>query len=104
MPTQYRQGDVLLCRVKNVPPWSQALPSEGGRVVVAEGEHTGHAHALSPEEARLFRRGRQLLLSIAEGGAALRHEEHTPILLAQGHYQIRRQREYDPRASRRVDD
>lgn len=98
LPAQYRQGDVLLCQVKKLRTRSEPLPVEAGRVVVAEGEHSGHAHALAPERARLFRHGQ--LLRVDEGGAALSHREHASILLPKGDYQIRRQREYDPRASR----
>ena len=103
-PAQYRQGDVLLCRVSKVHSGFPVPPDAGGRLVIAEGEHSGHAHALGPERAQLFRRGRQLLLSVGADGTALSHEEHSPILLPQGHYLIRRQREYDPRASRPVGD
>ena len=98
MPAQYRQGDVLLCRVEKVRTRCEPLPAEAGRVIVAEGEQSGHAHALVPQRARLIRGGR--LLRVGAGGAALSHEEHAPILLPQGDYQILRQREYDPRASR----
>ena len=94
MPAQYRQGDVLLCRVSKVHSGSPVPPDAGGRLVIAEGEHSGHAHALAPERAQLFRRGRQLRLSVGADGTALSHEEHSPILLPQGHYLIRRQREY----------
>ena len=104
MPTQYRQGDVLLCALRKVPAKSLALPSEGERVVVAEGERSGHAHALAAERARLFRRQQRFVVRIGEGGAALRHEEHAPILLPEGCYEIRRQREYAPRAPRLVGD
>jgi hypothetical protein len=99
-PAQYRQGNVLLSQVKKVRTRSEPLPAEVGRVVVAEGEHSGHAHALAPELAGLFRRGREVLLRVAEGGAALSHEENAPIAMPEGDYQIRRQREYDPQASR----
>ena len=34
MPAQYRQGDVLLCRIKKIPGCLQPLSEEGGRVVV----------------------------------------------------------------------
>ena len=71
MPDQYRQGDVLLCRVSKVHSGFPVPPDAGGRLVIAEGEHSGHAHALAPERAQLFRRGRQLLLSV--GAAAPRY-------------------------------
>ena len=43
MPAQYRQGDVLLCRVSKVHSGSPVPPDAGGRLVIAEGEHSGHA-------------------------------------------------------------
>src|SRR5437764_755422 len=82
MPAQYRQGDVLLCRVSKVHSGSPVPPDAGGRLVIAEGEHSGHAHALAPERAQLFRRGRQLLLSVGADGTALSHEEHRQIRIA----------------------
>jgi hypothetical protein len=86
-----------------------AMPvsSDGDRVILALGELTGHAHAFAIHEARLFRdepSGRSFA-AIAEGGAALHHEEHDLIHVPQGHYELRRQREYTPqRQSRYVAD
>src|SRR5437868_3733034 len=81
MRRQYRQGDVLLCGVEEIPLKATPMPSDGNRVIVAFGELTGHAHAFAAKEVRLFRdepSGRSFL-AIAEDGAALVHEEHDPI-------------------------
>ena len=101
MNRQYRQGDVLLCAVDAIPPTATAVPPEGERVVVARGELTGHAHAFAASGVTMFRdatSGHAFLL-IGEGGAFLGHEEHDPILVAEGRYEIRRQREYMPSAA-----
>jgi hypothetical protein len=71
-------------------------------VVVAEGELTGHAHAFPAKRVKLFRerQSHRSFLTVVEGGAPLRHEEHGSILVPEGFYELRRQREYAPRASR----
>ncbi len=106
MRGQYRQGDVLLCAVDRIPPGAMWVPHRRDRVVVALGELTGHAHAVVAKGARLLRQGgsRRSFLVIGDTAAELSHEEHAPILLPEGRYEIRRQRQYDPRASRRVRD
>src|SRR5260370_15697531 len=98
MRAQYRQGDVLLCAVDAIPPQAKRVPRNGDRVVVAEGELTGHAHAFAAKGVRLFRekKGQRSFLSVVEGGAQLRHEEHGSILVPEGQYELRRQREYAP--------
>jgi hypothetical protein len=40
-----RQGDVLVASIDEVPAKTSAVPKEAGRVVLAHGEATGHAHA-----------------------------------------------------------
>jgi hypothetical protein len=54
MNRQYRQGDVLLCAVDQLPPAARPVPKDGDRVVVAFGELTGHAHAFAGAEAQMF--------------------------------------------------
>ena len=103
---QYRQGDVLLCAVDEIPPAAIPVPSEGDRVIVALGELTGHAHAFAADTVRLFREagtGRSFF-EIGEAGAALVHEEHDPIHVSEGRYELRRRREYTPGQPRYVAD
>src|SRR3954453_10783779 len=45
----YRQGDVLIARIDEVPEDLEAVPRDKGRVVLAYGEVTGHAHAVRGE-------------------------------------------------------
>jgi hypothetical protein len=98
MTRQYRQGDVLLCAVDEIPVTATPVTEEGDRVVVALGELTGHAHAFAPEAVRMFREvwsGRSFFV-IGQGGGELVHEEHDPLRLPEGHYELKRQREYTP--------
>jgi hypothetical protein len=42
----YRQGDVLVQQVDEIPDGLHAVPLDKGRVILAYGEVTGHAHAV----------------------------------------------------------
>ena len=98
MKRHFRQGDVLLCAVEAIPPTAAPVPPEGDRVVLAEGELTGHAHAIDAAHVTMLRdgpTGRSFLI-VGKGGAWLRHEEHDPILVPCGRYALVRQREYAP--------
>lgn len=90
--TQYRQGDILLVKVTRLPA-SAVRETNKDRIVLAYGEATGHAHAISSNFAQAFRTNSQRFLEAYEG-AVLVHEEHSAIPLAQGTYQIIRQREF----------
>lgn len=89
----YRQGDVLLIRVDS-PAAGEAVPRDGGRIVLAYGEATGHAHAISAPEADLFETERGVRYLEVREPAELTHEEHAPIPLEPGVYEVRRQQEY----------
>ena len=107
-PTMYRQGDVLLVK-RDVAIFSDTrpVPRVKGRVILALGEATGHAHAIDSPLAELFEeRDGTLLLHVA-GSCDLKHEEHDPIQLDEGVYEVRRQREYVPEGQqqeRRISD
>jgi hypothetical protein len=92
----YRQGDVLLQRIDRLP--SDAHPVEWqDRVILAYGEVTGHAHAISTEHASMYMWKGDRLLEI-KTGARLVHEEHSTINLPEGVYKVVQQREYVPEA------
>jgi hypothetical protein len=98
----YRQGDVLIVPVGHVPASAKSRKT-GTRVVLAEGEVTGHAHTVSAVDAELFVDEVEMYLKVnTETG--LTHEEHATITLPPGDYKIVRQREYSPEAIRQVAD
>lgn len=105
--TLYRQGDVLIRRLSRLPKGSKAVKTQG-RIVLAYGEVTGHAHAIADPgvaEFSLENAGaavRRFLKVVSE--AHVRHEEHAPIALPPGLYEIVQQREYSPEAIRNVAD
>ena len=100
----FRQGDVLLIPVAAIPPRAKAVEAEGGRIVLAYGEATGHAHAIAAPGARLFSEGTNRFLEVSAGGATLAHEEHAAIPLPAGAYRVILQREYSPEENRPVAD
>ena len=103
--THYRQGDVLLVRVEEIP--TDAVPVEDGPVegrhVVAYGEVTGHHHSVAVADARMVKSAEDIYLEIM-AETTLDHQEHAPITLAPGKYRYVAQREYSPEAIRRVVD
>lgn len=106
MNRQYRQGDVLLCAIDCIPKEARPVASDGERLVIAQGELTGHAHVFAAAAVQMLRdaaSGRSYLV-IGKNGAALRHDEHEPIVLPEGRYEVRRQREYQPGTARFVSD
>ena len=100
----FRQGDVLILPIRVFPPQAKELDKDGGRIILARGEATGHAHAILEPDARLFKGPGGRYLRVPENGALLLHEEHAPIPLPQGDYKIVLQREYDPEKDRVVAD
>jgi len=102
-PWQARQGDVYLTRVKALPKGAKPKERDAGRIVLAYGEVTGHAHAIHDTEALLYDFGEEMYLE-ADGTVTLRHEEHAPVKIEKGLYKVTRQREYSPEAIRNVAD
>lgn len=95
VPRTYRQGDVLLVEVEKIPAAAKTVRRVGGRVILAEGEVTGHHHAIRDGGVELLELGDERYLNVPEGGADLNHEEHSTIKVAPGDYAVVIQREYD---------
>jgi hypothetical protein len=99
MPLQHRQGDLLFLLQETRP--ATPLLIRPGDVIVA-GEATGHAHRLKAG-AILHAPDGALYLEVTHTTQVV-HEEHRPITLEPGLWQVVRQREYHPHAIRRVED
>jgi hypothetical protein len=99
----YRQGDVLIQRVESIPNEAKPVARKAGKVVLAEGESTGHAHAIASRHASLLGHAGAFYLLLLRR-SVLRHEEHGPITLPPGAYRVLRQREYHPEEIRNVAD
>lgn len=118
MAQQYQQGDVLLemrqawgthsiedyaLRMAGQIVDVQRSPSR----VLVRGERTGHAHVLEAngaEEAVAYVEGlinNRRLVAVGSKGATLKHEEHAPVTIPGGIYEIIEQRQYTgPREQR----
>lgn len=98
----FRQGDILLMPVgeETVPARVKSIPSAPrdarGRLVLALGEATGHAHAI-PGPGSLLLDHDGDYLHLPSGGRVV-HEEHSAIALPKGWFRVVRQREYVPGA------
>jgi hypothetical protein len=93
----YRQGDVLLMRVDKMPSKAATVKRMDGKLILAEGEVTGHAHTIKAKGARLFAvGGNDRFLVVTGTDVALSHEEHAAITLEPGIFRVIRQREYMP--------
>jgi hypothetical protein len=87
-----QQGDVLCRKLKSMPEGEQKIIARK-RLIVAHGE-SGHSHVVEDDEAELIQIGERMLLSLTRK-AMLVHEEHKPITLTPGIWEIGRVREYD---------
>jgi hypothetical protein len=105
----YQQGDVLLKMVTELPAGMKKLEGEGS-LVLQHGETTGHMHKFLPgskievyankEAPTLLSHGMTIVPGIGKfivvhEISALRHEEHKPIDLLPGIYEMDLVREYD---------
>lgn len=111
----YRQGDVLIERMANIPT-AAAKRQKSARIILAHGEVTGHHHALETESpVEWFTHNEasslsgdanpmnELFVSLPSGGLVV-HPEHSALKLSAGNYRVVRQREYSPEAPRNVED
>ena len=94
-PVMIRQGDVLLVPVDEIPTESRRQRRRG-RIVLAEGEATGHAHAILERDAETFTTADGSRYLLTKSRAQLIHEEHAPLEVAPGAYRVIIQREYVP--------
>jgi hypothetical protein len=107
--THYRQGDVGIARLAILPKGLKPVDPQGNLIVLAYGEATGHHHAVSVADnprVEFFESTERpgFFVLRAPMGAIVKHQEHAPLTLPPGDYQIERQVEYDPEGNRRVSD
>ena len=114
---KYQQGDVLLQKVDEETfkkDWNASFKVShdkfDSRMVLREGEGTGHAHAIYLEDmleeagVKMCKHSEYAMtysgLIVTGAPVNLKHEEHDTIALDPGHYFIKRVREYDPISGR----
>lgn len=100
----YRQGDIGIILVDDIDTSTlkEIQKDAGGRIVLAYGEATGHAHAIIEPSAQLFETevdlfdGCEMRLLRCGVDSPLVHEEHGCINIPAGTYYVIQQREYRP--------
>ena len=99
-----RQGDVFLQKVHGVPNGSKRL-EKGKRVILKEGEATGHMHEILEVDNIEIHQDAEgnLYLEVLEE-STLVHPEHSEIKIGPGVYEIPRQVEYTPAELKNVAD
>lgn len=93
--TYYQQGDVVLVKLDSFPN-TVAADTALKTKVIQEGEHTGHAHRITGGAADLYQVGEQKYLRAYASGASITHEEHLPVEIEEGEYEVRIVRQKDP--------
>lgn len=91
---QIQHGDVLIKEVDAIPEGAVPIPKRNGRLILAEGEFTGHHHAIVEKGAALYELKGELYIEVTQP-VIVTHEEHKPLPIPPGIYQIGRVKEYD---------
>lgn len=88
-----QQGDVALERIAKLPANLKPVKADPRGIVLAEGEHTGHHHRIERKFTPLVELlqaedGRRFLVNKGEKAVELTHEEHNPITIDPGIYEV----------------
>jgi len=86
----YRQGDLLIAEIEELPAGLKQKDK-----VLAYGEATGHKHQFLSEQALVFCDDKQQQFLKLSQECELVHEEHETIAIPAGVYRVVQQREYD---------
>ena len=96
----YQQGDVLLKKVSGI------RGKKLDHLTLAYGEATGHHHTVTVGDADLYEDNGKLYLHVKSDECTVTHQEHNPITVPKGDWEIGIVQEYDHFAeeARRVQD
>lgn len=95
--TYQQHGDVTVTRMKSLPDGLKKIKPKNGRHVLAEGEVSGHAHAICDmENCDVFVAEDGTLYLSVKAPVELTHEEHKAQTIQPGTYKVGRVREADP--------
>jgi len=101
----YRQGDVLLMKIEEIPAGADKVKRENLEIILAHGEATNHTHAIASMDATLFMTKDSLERFLrVDKTVRLRHQEHDTIIIEPGDWKVIQQKEYHPEEIRNVAD
>ena len=97
---QIQQGDVCLERVDlPVGVNLKRVEPRNGRLILVDGEHTGHAHEVRNEDiggvALLEAEDKRLFLQVEDKPVTVVHPEHGPVTVPPGVFEVGRVYEHD---------
>ena len=90
----YQQGDVLLKSISELPEGNE-IKARDGLFVLAEGEATGHKHAIEDIGGIKFIERNGAFYIQNATSVIIKHEEHNSIFLPIGIWKVSKVREYD---------
>jgi len=91
---QIQQGDTLYKSIEVLPDGCTEVKRKKETIIIAEGEHTGHAHRIFDVDAFLYELNGKLYLK-NEKMVTVKHEEHAPVTIPPGTWEIGIVREKD---------
>ena len=94
MVQQLQHGDVLLKRIDKLPLGIKPVHRQNGSLVIMDGEATGHKHTITENSAKLWELNGEMYLEVTEP-VTIQHQEHKPLPIPSGIYQIGQVKEYD---------
>jgi len=96
----YRHGDLIIREINEGSLRQQgSLRKKLNHLILAEGEATSHKHEIVEGDAELFEENSTLYLRVKSKEAKLTHPEHDTIIVPEGTFEVKHQREYVPEES-----
>ena len=95
---QLQQGDVVLLRISKLPGDCKPAKKDARGVVLAEGEFTGHFHGIKAMRGLALLEapgGTRFLVNGTDEPVTITHQEHKPVTVEPGVYQVGQVREKD---------
>jgi hypothetical protein len=90
-----QQGDVIIKSASSIPQGAKIVPARKRGFILAEGEETGHAHVINDLETEVFEKDGVIFIKTSKSINII-HEEHKPITIESGIWQVGIVKEYDP--------
>lgn len=89
-PIPWQHGDVLGRPLSHLPEGQKTKRERvNGRLIIMEGEATGHMHAIEEKGADVWVMDNgEVLLDVTAQEVTITHEEHKPLTIPRGVYQI----------------
>jgi len=85
-----QQGDVLMKGIEKLPEGLKKV----NHLTLALGEVTGHSHQVTSGEAEMYEKDGTFFLKVTSENAIVTHQEHAPVTLEEGTYEIDIVKEY----------